>query len=87
MWIGEERVSIREVILRLRDRSIRTRSGKKVWRPIVICKMLRNSVYIGQAAFGKLKRVKRRRKNKQKVSIYRTDKDSCIYIPVPKIVD
>ncbi|MGL9688815.1 MAG: recombinase family protein [Wolbachia sp.] len=74
--MGQERVSIREVICRLRDRSIRTRSGKKVWRPIVIWKMLRNPAYMGQAAFGKLKRVKRRRKNKQKVSIYRTDKDS-----------
>ncbi|MGL9776065.1 MAG: recombinase family protein, partial [Wolbachia sp.] len=87
VWIGQERVSIREVIRRLRDRSIRTRSGKKVWRPIVIWKMLRNPAYMGQAAFGKLKRVKRRRKNKQKVSIYRADKDSWIYIPVPKIVD
>ncbi|MDR2609293.1 MAG: recombinase family protein [Rickettsiales bacterium] len=87
VWIGQERVSIREVIRRLRDRSIRTRSGKKVWRPVVIWQMLRNPTYTGQAAFGKLKRVKRRGKNKQKVSICYTDENSWIYIPVPKIVD
>jgi site-specific DNA recombinase len=62
IWIGQERISIREVIRRLRDRSIRTRSGKKVWRPVVIWKMLRNPAYKGQAAFGKLKRVEKRGK-------------------------
>lgn len=87
MWVGQERISIREVIRRLRDKSIRTRTGKKVWCPIIIWKVLRNPAYKGQAAFGKLKRVEKRERNKQKVSICRTDEDSWIYIPVPKIVD
>lgn len=92
VWIGQERVSIREVIRRLKDRSIRTRSGKKVWRPIVIWKMLRNPAYKGQAAFGKLKRVEgtSRKKSKQRVknvSIHYTDEESWIYIPVPKIIE
>ncbi len=30
-----ERISIREVVRRLRDKSIRTRTGKKVWCPII----------------------------------------------------
>ncbi|RLT59567.1 recombinase family protein [Wolbachia endosymbiont of Drosophila ananassae] len=92
MWIGQERISIREAIRRLKDMSVRTRTEKKVWRPIIIWKMLRNPAYKGQAAFGKLKRVERisRKKSKQKVKnvyVYRTDEESWIYIPVPKIVD
>ncbi|OAL98698.1 MAG: recombinase [Wolbachia endosymbiont of Dactylopius coccus] len=92
MWIGQERISIREAIRRLKDMSIRTRTGKKVWRTIVIWKILRNTAHVGRAAFGKLKRVERisRKKSKQKVknvSVYRTDEKSWIYIPVPKIVD
>ncbi|WP_265033263.1 recombinase family protein [Wolbachia endosymbiont (group A) of Sicus ferrugineus] len=47
MWVGQERISIREVIRRLRDRSIRTRTGKKVWCPIIIWKVLRNPAYKG----------------------------------------
>ncbi|MDM8335097.1 hypothetical protein [Wolbachia pipientis] len=49
---------------------------KEVLRLIVIWQMLRNPAYKGQAAFSKLKRVKRRGKNKQKISICRTDEDS-----------
>ncbi|NSX83868.1 recombinase family protein [Wolbachia endosymbiont of Atemnus politus] len=85
IWIGQERISTREVIRRLRDRSIRTRKGKDVWSPATILNILKNTAYKGEMAFGKLKRVKRR--GRKKVSVSRTDEESWIYIPVPKIVD
>ncbi|MGL9718905.1 MAG: recombinase family protein [Wolbachia sp.] len=83
IWIGQERVSIREVIRRLRDMSVRTRSGKKVWCPIVIWKMLKNPAYKGLFAFGKSKRVEKR----GKITICRTEEENWIYIPIPKIID
>ncbi|QMV45888.1 recombinase family protein [Wolbachia pipientis] len=83
IWIGQERVSIREVIRRLIDRSVRTRTGKKVWCPIVIWNMLKNPAYKGLFAFGKSKRVEKR----GKITICRTEEENWIYIPIPKIID
>ncbi|WP_341812430.1 recombinase family protein [Wolbachia endosymbiont (group A) of Conops quadrifasciatus] len=95
-WIGQERISISAAIRRLRDRSIRTRSGKENWYPATISGMLKNPTYKGLAAFGRLKKIEtaswkatgRRCKRKmKKISVHRTDKENWIGIPVLKIVD
>ena len=51
--IGRDRVSIREVARRLRAAAILTPSGKTRWDPKTIGTILRNTTYIGQAAYGK----------------------------------
>ncbi|WP_353285307.1 recombinase family protein [Wolbachia endosymbiont (group A) of Beris morrisii] len=95
-WIGQERIGIRAATLRLKERSIRTRTGQENWYPATICSILKNPAYKGQAAFGRVRRIEtaswkatgRRSKQKmKKVSVHRTDKENWIYIPVPKIVD
>ncbi|WP_353288830.1 recombinase family protein [Wolbachia endosymbiont (group A) of Pogonocherus hispidulus] len=94
MWIGEERISIREAVKRLREASVRTQTGKEVWHSSTIHKMLKNPAYKGQAAYGKTKagpvmlEVKPKKSNSRRThSIYSTDEENWIHIPVPKIVD
>ncbi len=96
MWIGQERISISEAISRLKDMSIRTRTGMENWYSATISGMLRNPTYEGRAPFGRIKRIEmatwkatgRRSKQKMtKVTMHRTDKENWIYIPVPRIVD
>ncbi|WCR59220.1 MAG: Transposon gamma-delta resolvase [Wolbachia endosymbiont of Ctenocephalides felis wCfeF] len=95
VWIGEERVSMRETVRRLKKMSIRTQKGKEVWNQSNIRRILRNPVYKGQAAYGKTKlcpvkpklRLRRNAVSQQKYSRTRTDKKDWIYIPAPKIVE
>ncbi|WCR59219.1 MAG: Transposon gamma-delta resolvase [Wolbachia endosymbiont of Ctenocephalides felis wCfeF] len=95
VWIGEERVSIRETVHRLKERCIRTQKGKETWSSGTIQRILKNPVYKGQAAYGKTKigPVKLEVKSqlntarRRKYSITYTDKENWIYIPVPRIVE
>ncbi|WP_395462911.1 recombinase family protein [Wolbachia endosymbiont of Cantharis cryptica] len=93
-WIGQERISISAATLRLKERSIRTRTGQENWYPATICSMLRNPAYKGLAAFGRSRRIEMaswkatgRRSKQKKVSVQRIDKENWIDIPVLKIVD
>ncbi|MGL9779662.1 MAG: recombinase family protein [Wolbachia sp.] len=94
MWIGKEKVSIREAVRRLKERSIRTQTGKEIWHPSTIHGILKNPAYKGQAAFGRtkagpIKRAIRPRQNagRQRYSLTRVDEQHWIHIPIPSIVD
>ncbi|WP_353272702.1 recombinase family protein [Wolbachia endosymbiont (group A) of Urophora cardui] len=96
-WVGRGRVSIGEVCHRLRAMSIVTRTGKRYWDRSVVCRLLQNPAYKGQAAFGKkklgvkLKHVRPQKRSceqpKDNYSTFRTDKENWIYIPVPNIIN
>ncbi len=95
-WVGRERVSTKEVCRRLSAMSVITRKGKKYWDRTVVCRLLQNPAYKGQAAFGKkklgakLKHVRPQKGSceqpKNNYSTFRTDKKDWIYIPVPNII-
>jgi len=52
-WVGEQRMSIREVSRHLGREGIPSPKGKAFWQSSMISGMLRNPAYQGQAAFGK----------------------------------
>jgi site-specific DNA recombinase len=52
-WVGEQRLSIREVSRRLVGEGIPSPRGKAYWQPSMVSGMLRNPAYKGTAAFGK----------------------------------
>lgn len=52
-WFVRERVSLREVSRRLTKAGEKTRKGKTFWDRAVIWEVLRNTAYVGEAAFGK----------------------------------
>jgi len=95
-WVGRERVSLGEVKRRLDAAGAITRSGKTWWDRTVIWAMLKNTAYIGKAAFGKTKigdkrsRLRPQRngsdKPRQSYSTYDVPKEEWIYIPVPALV-
>lgn len=95
-WVGQERVSIGEVKRRLDKADAKTKSGKTWWDRSVIWLMLKNTAYIGKAAFGKTKLGDKRprlrpQKNssdkpRQSYSTYDVPQDKWIYIPVPPLV-
>ena len=93
--IGEERVSLGETVRRLKKMSIRTKTGKEIWKVSTIGRILKNPAYKGQAAFGRIKtcpvkpkiRPRRNAAVQPKYSSICTDKENWVYIPVPKIVD
>ena len=73
-----------------------TRTGKNIWSPTTLSKMIRNPAYKGMAAYGK-KYGKKQRKRlrprkgppeqpKKNYWGYVTSKDKWIYIAVPPIV-
>jgi site-specific DNA recombinase len=95
IWVGRDRVSMRETARRLSEMFIATQTGKKYWHPSTVWKILRNPAYKGQAAFGKTKvcpklkgiKSKRGTQSKRSNSILNTDKESWIYVKVPSIID
>ncbi|WP_353275782.1 recombinase family protein [Wolbachia endosymbiont (group A) of Pipizella viduata] len=95
MWVGEERIRTIEVICRLKERSIRTQTGKERWNKSTISQILKNPVYKGQAVYGRTKagqvkpeiRPKRNAGRQKSCSRYSQDKENWIYIAVPRIVD
>jgi site-specific DNA recombinase len=96
-WYVEEQVSIGEIVRRLADEGIETRTGKSKWDRSTIWAMLKNPAYMGHAAFGKTQAVERgkllrpiRSRNatpRRTKSTYRDkQKEDWIAIAVPAIV-
>ncbi|MGL9762324.1 MAG: recombinase family protein [Wolbachia sp.] len=54
-WVGQERISIKEAVRRLKEMCILSTRGKRVWNVCTIHKILRNRAYKGEAAYGKTK--------------------------------
>jgi len=52
-WVGQDRLSIREVTRRLQRNGIPTRTGKSYWDRTTIWGTLKNPAYKGMAAYGK----------------------------------
>lgn len=95
-WVAKERVTLREVGRRLSTSGIKSRTGKPTWAAKSILQILRNTTYIGKAAFGKTKQGPKRPglrpakgKDQQKqdpYSLYSVPEEDWIYIPVPPLV-
>jgi site-specific DNA recombinase len=95
-WIGVDRFSIGEVIRRLTEADIKTKTGKAAWDRSVIWGMLQNPAYMGKAAYGKTQatdlvpRVRPQKHSaetpKKPYSVTRTDREDWIEISVPPII-
>lgn len=96
-WIGQERLTLGEVWRRVNKLKPVTRKGKNFWNRATIWRILKNPAYKGQAAFGKRKsaeiapRIRPQKRSSEQpkwnYSLYNTEKEDWIYIPVPAIVD
>lgn len=95
-WVAKERVTVREVCRRLRANGVKTRTGREHWDSKAISDMLKNTTYIGKAAFGKTKQGPKRprfrpakgsdKKKPEPFSSYKVPEEEWIYIPVPPLV-
>jgi site-specific DNA recombinase len=96
-WVGCDRLSIGEVSRRLKERGIRTATGKSWWDRSTVWEMLKNTAYMGSAGFGKTRTGERRKRPmpqrghsttpRRTGSTYDTSKQDWLLIPVPAIVD
>jgi site-specific DNA recombinase len=96
-WIGRDRLSIDAICYRLREANYKTRYNKDYWHRGVICRMLKNPIYMGKAAFGKTKkgamlpRIRPPKHSssqpKKAYSTYQVAKDKWIYISTPAIIE
>ncbi len=96
-WVGRERCALREVVRRLKEQGISTRTGNSVWEPATVAGILRNPAYKGMAALGKTCRVERRPRlrprrgqsefPRRNSCTRHTNLDEQYPIPVPAIVD
>ena len=96
-WVGCDRLSIGAVSRRLKERGIKTATGKAWWDRATVWGMLKNTAYMGSAAFGKTRTGKRRKRPmpqrghsktpRRTGSTYDTAKEEWLLIPVPSIVD
>jgi site-specific DNA recombinase len=94
-WLGQEGVSLSEVVRRLEKQGVLTRTGQPRWNITTLAYDLKNPAYRGQAGFGKSRIVERRpqlrpRRGKPEVphrpySVQRTDTQP-ISIAVPALV-
>jgi site-specific DNA recombinase len=95
-WVGRDRMSLRQVCLRLRLQGIPSPKGKSIWDREVIGKQLKNPAYKGTAMFGRTRAVERRPRLRPRrgqpeqprnaKSRYRGAPEDQIMIPVPAIV-
>jgi site-specific DNA recombinase len=58
-WVGDERVSLREVCRRLEKQGILTPTGQPCWNVATVAYILKNPAYQGQAGYGKSRIVER----------------------------
>jgi site-specific DNA recombinase len=94
-WIGQERMSLREVCRRLQQQGIVTRHGKTTWDASTIRGMLKNPAYQGQAAYGKTHlgpphptlRLTRKQRTFAAYAAQAVPQQQWQSIPVPAIVD
>ena len=96
-WVGRDRLSISEVCRRLKEQGTPSPTGKPGWSRSGIWNLLKNTAFCGRATFGKTQIGERRpqlrpQRGSPKIprragSIYRTNVDQHIVIPVPAIVE
>jgi site-specific DNA recombinase len=96
-WVGQERLTIGEVVRRLTAAGEHTRLGRTVWDRATVWGMLKNPAYAGMAAFGKTRtgplgprlRAQRGRpaQPRRAVAPRDTPPESWLSIPVPPLVD
>jgi site-specific DNA recombinase len=60
LWVGQDRLSLREVGRRLERHGVPTRTGKRHWDAATLLVLLKNTAYIGEAHYGKTRVVPRR---------------------------
>ncbi len=95
-WVGRDRLSIGEVVRRLRAQDVKTATNKDWWDRTSVWGMLKNPAYMGFASFGKTRTGPRRpslrtQRGQSKTprrtgSTYDTDAREQVSIPVPAIV-
>jgi site-specific DNA recombinase len=59
-WVGQQRLTLREISRRLQQQGVRTRTGNRHWDSSTLLALLRNTAYIGEAYYGKTRVVPRR---------------------------
>jgi site-specific DNA recombinase len=95
-WVGQERVSLQEVCVRLGDMGVKTRSGGSCWDRSTVWGILQNTAYIGKAAYGKTRRTETRQRirpmrgapehSKRLSPRQDLPEEEWIFIPVPPLV-
>lgn len=94
-WIGQDRLSLREVCRRLFERGIPTSTGKPRWRPSTVFDLLTNPAYKGWAVYGKTRvgprppglRPLRGSTAQRSISVLATTPEEQERIAVPSLVD
>jgi site-specific DNA recombinase len=94
-WVGQDRLSLREVGRRLQQQGVRTRTGKADWNPATIAYLLQNPAYRGQAGYGKSRVIERQPRLRPRrdgsatprrpFSVTRQDTEP-LFIPVPALI-
>ena len=97
VWVGHERLSLREVCRKLQEQGLPTATGQAWWNRSSVWALLRNPAYRGQAAYGKTRRGPRRPRlrpcrgapaqPRRGASVYPVPADEQIAIPVPPLVE
>jgi len=95
-WVGRDRISLGEVVRRLKAQGTSSPTGKSWWDRTSVWGMLKNPAYQGSAAFGKTRTGPRRpqvrigrghsKTPRRTGSTYDTEPSEQISIPVPAIV-
>lgn len=96
-WYALDKLSLYQIARTLEKLNYRTHKNHTVWDPGVISGILKNTAYIGKAAFGKSKSVMpsrtpklRKGKNlfpKRLRSVEKTNPENWIYIDVPRVIN
>jgi site-specific DNA recombinase len=96
-WVGQDRLSLREVCRRLQNQGIRTATGHSWWDRSTLWGLLTNPAYQGQAAYGRTRRGPRRphlrpqrgdaASRTREYSVYPVPAAEQISIPVPALVE
>src|SRR5438067_1353227 len=96
-WVGQERLTIGEVVRRLTAGRERTGMGRTVWDRTTVWDMLKNPAYAGMAAFGKTRagplgpRLRAQRGRPLQPRDPRSHRDTppedWLHIPVPPLLD
>lgn len=95
-WVGEDGLTIRQLVAKLRELNIKPRKSKRgIWNTSTLSKLLRNRVYIGEAHWGSTYAVepnhplKHEKYKKMRKSSRRTKPEAewiASKIPVPPII-
>ena len=95
-WVGQEGCSLAEIVRRLKQRGIRTQTGRETWLSRTIWGILKNEAYKGTTRFGKtctgerrtrLRPHRGRPEHPRRVrSVLNTAPEDQIPIPVPALV-